>query len=276
MPQPVRDCRLCGSSSFAEVCEQHGTDQYLELIDIRSIDVKRRWLKCKTCGLLAHDPQLTADDTRILYERFRDTSFRDETPDRYFDRIMNLPIGQSENYEKCVWLKSFLPTSIGPLNILDIGCGGGVFLAMFRQHFGTNWSTYGVEPTPTFAELANRKLGGSVINSNYKAELFPGIEFQLTTCSQVLEHVDDPLNFLCQIQSDMSDDGFLYLEIPHIRDFDTLPTDHDRFQMQHFWYFSEETIQAFSRLAGLRIVASEIVRTVRERNNLVVMLCKNS
>jgi len=258
------------------ICEQQGIDQYLELIDIRSNNVKRRWLKCKNCGLVAHDPQLTADDARVLYERFRDTSFREETPDQYFDRIMGLPIGQSENYEKCVWLKSFLPVSVEPSNILDIGCGGGVLLAMFRQQFGTHWSTYGVEPTPSFAELADRRLGGCVINSNYKAGLFPGIKFQLTTCSQVLEHVDDPLNFLSQIHSDMADDGFLYLETPHVRDFDTLPADHDRFQMQHFWYFSEETIQAFSSLAGLRVVASEIVRTVRERNNLAVMLCKNS
>lgn len=276
MPQRVSECRLCGSSSFATIREQHGVDQYLELIDISSNNVERRWLKCKNCDLVVHDPQLTTDDTRILYERFRDTSFREETPDQYFDRIMGLPAGQSENHEKCVWLKPFLSTSDEPSNILDIGCGGGVFLAMFRQHFGTNWSTYGVEPTPSFAELADRRLGGTVLNSNYTSGHFPGVKFQLIACSQVLEHVDDPLNFLSQIRTDLADDGFLYLEIPHVRDFDSLPLDHDRFQMQHFWYFSEQTIQAFSSLAGLRVVASEVISTVRKRNNLAVMLCKNS
>jgi len=276
VPQRVSECRLCGSSTFATVSEQDGVDEYLELIGISSNEVTRRWLKCKNCGLVIHDPQLTAADTRILYERFRDTSFREETPDQYFDRIMGLPAEQSENHEKCVWFKSFIPTSDGPSNILDIGCGGGVLLAMFRQQFGTNWSTYGVEPTPSFAELADRRLGGTVLNSNYTSGLFQGVKFQLITCSQVLEHVDDPLNFLSQIGTDLAENGHLYLETPDIRDFETLPTDHDRFQMQHFWYFSEETIRAFARLAGLRVVTSDIVSTVRKRNNIAILLCKNS
>ena len=76
---------------------------------------------------------LDTAETKKLYLLFRDRTIRSENPDEYFDRISSLPAGESENYQRCIWLDNEIPRTG---KILDIGCGGGVFLHQFQGFFG--------------------------------------------------------------------------------------------------------------------------------------------
>ena len=270
----LNNCILCQSSSKSVVAKQTFKDEYLTLINPRLNELDRSWVKCNDCGLIYHDPQLEAVETDVLYSKFRDTSFRGEVADEYFDRIVSLPKEESENYIKSSWLRNQIPDHLDKGgSILDIGSGGGVFLYTFLQQ-NKFWEAHGVEPTVEFAELTQRKLNCSVCAGNYKKSLF-NTKFDLITCNQVLEHVTNPVDFLRDIFDDLNHGGYLYIEVPDAVDFQELSPEHDRFLAQHLWYFSSKVLTKIFQDIGFSVVKIERQKTIRGRNNLVSLLLKD-
>jgi SAM-dependent methyltransferase len=268
-------CLVCRSDRKAVLEQQTFKDDYLELIDAKYNQQPRALVLCSDCGFVYHEPQLDQRDTQTLYDKFRDASFRQESPDQYFDRITSLPKAQSENTAKVDWLREHLPDATRkPGRLLDIGCGGGVFIHTFLQNF-SHWTAAGVEPTSAFAELAGRRLQMPVIAGSYRSGLFPNSKFDLITINQVLEHVLDPIEFLKDVSNDLADGGHVYLEVPDLLDLSYLPPEHDRFLMQHLWVFSRASLQNVCRKAGYSVVAVDQQVTIRAKRNVVVVLKKD-
>ena len=258
-----------GGGSSAQVYQVTEPDHYLDLINKAYSTLERSWLKCQQCGHVHNSARLTATELVTLYDRFRDQEWRQETPDQYFDRITQLPLGQSENAKKfgrVCELTGILQDEPGAL--IDIGCGGGVLIHSAQQVLSNSWRLYGVEPTASFAELAARRTNANVICSGYRADLFPGMKFNLALCCQVLEHLDTPIEFLQQIRADLQDGGWLYLEVPDVSDFELLPRGHDRFMVQHVSYFAQSVLQKQLETHGFVVRNVEVERTIRGRNNL--------
>jgi SAM-dependent methyltransferase len=265
-------CAGFESESREVIEDQKFEDSYLSLISPDYQKTMRFLVRCQQCSLVFHDPQLDADDTENLYRKFRDFSPLKETPDQYFDRITTLPNSESENQQKLSWIDSALPTlKTKAGRLLDVGCGGGVFMFSFLQHY-SGWSVCGIEPTLSFAELARRRLGVPVVAESYKPQSFSGVKFDLVTLNQVLEHVVDPVGFLRSIASDVAPGGAVYVEVPDVSDIGYLPPDHDRFHQQHLWIFSKDSLSKLAKKAGYEIVAVDTVRTFRDRNSLVAVM----
>lgn len=263
-------CPLCGSIESAKLRSVNHRDDYLDLLGMDYDSLVREWLQCENCHHVHNSIRLSSQEVVSLYERFRDQEWRKESPDQYFDRITAMPTAASENSQKM----SILQQVVGLERLsqggaaIDIGCGGGVLIHTARKVFGAGWKFYGVEPTPSFAELGSRRTGAAVINGNYRAGLFPDIKFDLAMCCQVLEHLDRPSEFVGEIRSDLGVGGLLYLEVPDVSDFQTLPHDHDRFMVQHVSYFSQPLLQRLLTRSSFKILDSGVSTTVRGRNNL--------
>jgi SAM-dependent methyltransferase len=215
---------------------------------------------------------LDETDTKNLYNKFRDSSFRNENPDDYFDRIVNLPPKESENHHKVAWLNYNL-NDLLPKNskVLDVGCGGGVFLHVLKNKI-PNCKIFGLEPTPAFSDLAARKLSCPVFTGIFEGIIFGG-EYDLIICNHVLEHTDDPISFLKNLHANLKNNGQLYIEVPSPEDFNdkSLPPDHDRFLMQHLWYYSPEMLNKITSDIGFQKVKMETQKTVIGKNNLVAI-----
>ncbi len=146
------DCPLCGSNQKTVVRKQLFRDDYLDMINPDYQKVERFIVSCDGCGFTYRDPALDEKDLQILYAHFRDMSLRNESPDEYFNRITNLPAKESENTVKVEWLKGNLEKRLAyPGKILDIGCGGGVFLYTFNKLI-PGWKLHGIATTSSFAE----------------------------------------------------------------------------------------------------------------------------
>ena len=267
------NCILCQSNNKTVVAKQAFEDEYLTLINPELNKLQRAWVECNDCKLIYHNPQLEEFETKDLYLKFRDPSFRDEVADEYFDRIVSIPASDNENHIKVEWINSNIPSCIEKnSSIMDIGSGGGVFLHTFLQ-VNKSWTPYGVEPTIEFANLTQRKLNCSVHTGSYCRNIFD-TKFDLITCNHVLEHVIDPIDFLSDIFSDLNHGGYLYMEVPDARDFEELHPEHDRFLAQHLWYFSEGVLEKMFEDVGFKVVKIESHNTIRKRKNLVSLLLK--
>lgn len=269
-------CVVCRSDRNSVLEQQTFKDDYLELIGADSATTRRALVICEGCGMVYHDPQLDEGDMQTLYDKFRDASFRNESPDQYFDRITSLPPEQSENLAKVRWLGEHLTQKLASAGrLLDVGCGGGVFIHTFLQNY-PRWNAAGVEPTPAFAELAGRRLGKPVICGGYRSGLFEQNAFDLITINQVLEHVLDPVAFLRDVSRDLAPGGHIYLEVPDVLDLEYLAPEHDRFLMQHLWVFSKASLSNVSALAGYDVIAIDQQVTIRHKRNLVAVLSRSA
>ena len=271
-----RPCYLCGSQRHHTVAKQVFQDPYLALIGDDLNEQPREIVVCQDCGLTFHAPTLTAIEIRTLYERYRDSSFRGESSDQYFDRITTLPPEQSFNYQKVQKLNSILSQRLPPKPlwcIYDVGAGGGVFLKTFLDHARGRWEACGVEPTVAYAELAARRLGITVHPTMYRPGLFDR-QFDLMTVIKVLEHASDPVQFMKDVFCDLYDDGLVYLEVPSVREVATLPSDHDQLTYTHLHFYSSKTLPYVLDRAGFELISLEEIPNSGGDWDLVAMLRK--
>ena len=273
-----KPCYICGGTERETIARQEFRDPYLDLIDPALNARPRAIAVCLGCGFVYHHPTLTPDEIATLYDRYRDTGFRAETPDAYFDRITSLPPEQSFNFQKVikldVELQRRLPPRI-PCRVYDVGAGGGVFLKTFLDHASGQWEGYGVEPTPSYAELAGRRLGIPVISGMYRAGLFP-VRFDLISIIKVLEHAPDPVAFLEDIRLDLLDDGLVYVEVPGVREVGSLPEDHDQLTYTHLYFYSVETFAYLVDRAGFTVETLEEIRQAAGDYDIVALLRKRA
>ena len=93
-------------------------------------------------------------------------------------------------------------------NILDIGCGPGVFYKPYKD-LSINWT--GVEVSPFWIEFGKKNKIPILEKSLKEIEE----KFDIITAHQVLEHVENPMKFMNQILKILKPGGILHLEIPN-------------------------------------------------------------
>ncbi len=97
--------------------------------------------------------------------------------------------------------------------VLDIGCGGGILAEEFARD---GFEVTGVDPAPESIETARAHAAASLLRIAYQTgsgEDLPFAEqsFDIVTCCDVLEHVDDVQQVLREVSRVLKDGGlFLY------------------------------------------------------------------
>ena len=236
-------CYLC-KSEFRIDSLRMLSDRYQRLINNGN---PRDWYECPFCEFMWQENQMTEEDRKQIYLKYRNQRMRKTTVKQEFERINNIDFPESENKQRVMWLTQFLDR---PKSMLDIGSGLGVFPHAMRHYVS---QIYCVEPDQQSAEFING-LGMTSINGFY-----PGVRnwlpdersFDLITLVHVLEHVQDPISFLKNIkQHDLTEKGTLFVEVPDAVEFDYLSQNNDEFNSMHLWFFNASTLDRILRMAG--------------------------
>ncbi len=145
-----------------------------------------------------------------------------------------------------------------PGRVLEIGCGGGEFLASFRDR---GWKTLGVEPGRQHAEQARRR-GIEVIERPLTDDLIKHLgSFDAVLLIHVLEHMIDPEEMLRMIHKLLKPGGIFFCEVPN--DFSPLQEAAVAVRgLRPWWvvlpdhlnYFSVSTLSAFVAGNGFDVV----------------------
>jgi 2-polyprenyl-3-methyl-5-hydroxy-6-metoxy-1,4-benzoquinol methylase len=261
-------CRLCGGELDRTLLVHKEPDRFERSVGVTTDGYRRAWVACSRCGSASNilDPAIRAALDRISAEYYEIDLGQTALAERY-EKIMALSPAESDNAGRVSRTLSFtmewqarLPQrSRGPLRVLDIGAGLGVYLSgLLRQAavLGVDCAAQAVEPDPNATDHL-RSLG---LFSVHKG-LFSGQDtfrgYDLVTLNKVVEHVADPHRIVRDATKALNPDkGLLYIEVPDVLTIGRRPdTDNILGSLHHHLYSLrglENVLQA-SRLVPLRL-----------------------
>ena len=214
------NCKVCGSNGWINSVQMNKPDRYEKWMGITN--VKRRWRRCLGCGLWHQLRNYPLEKIEAIYrDGYRNPAFRGESISEAFDRVMS--IKNSENEIRIDWLLNTIDT---PGTLLDIGSGLGVF-----PHVMTGFTdVYCTEINMDSFKFIN-ELGIPC------SEDIPDMKFDVISMIHLLEHIEEPIEFLKDVSKHLKPNGKLFLEVPDAIEFEQLFPTNDEFNSCHTHFY---------------------------------------
>ncbi len=194
-------CLLCGSESAAALfC----VNDRLHRTTARSFAI----LRCGQCGLMRLDPQPEPAESRQYH------------PENYWFAPDQTTAGHLEEAYRRLVLRDharFVERALGDCGVdgpvLDVGCGGGLLLAMMRER---GFEVVGLDNSASAAAIAwSRQRVPAVCGVLERAPLRAG-GFAVITMFHVLEHVHDPRAYIAAAHHLLAPGGRLIAQTPNV------------------------------------------------------------
>jgi 2-polyprenyl-3-methyl-5-hydroxy-6-metoxy-1,4-benzoquinol methylase len=162
-------------------------------------------------------------------------------------------------------------------NLLDIGCGIGYFLEEAQKR---GWNVYGTEYTDEAIKICQSK-GFKMQQGKLNPENYTEVSFDVVTSFEVIEHINNPIEEVQNINNVLRDDGLFYFTTPNFNSF-------SRNLMKSSWsvicypehlsYYTPKTINRFlarngfnkSRLMCTGISLTRYKKTVKKDNQALI------
>ncbi|MCL2283456.1 MAG: class I SAM-dependent methyltransferase [Fibromonadales bacterium] len=165
---------------------------------------------------------------------------------------------------------SFLPNEYA--KILEVGCNVG----NFRQYVSKPCEYWGVEPFEQAAEVAKTRLNKVLIGFYNEVEnKIPDNYFDLVIANDVIEHMEQPWNFLRSIKKKMTEDAKIVLSIPNFRYYENIKEilaekdwkykDCGILDITHLRFFTEKSIIRLLLENGFEIEKMQGINPVKVR-----------
>lgn len=197
------------------------------------------YIRCSKCGLIFHKEKIdkkymqeTYDDKNYFVNYIKD--FKMYVP--MFDRMLDI----IEKYKKSG-------------KILDIGCGIGLFLYLAKRR---KWREFGVEISKFASKFAKHNLNLNVYNTD-NLNNFSDNFFDVIVINHVLEHIENPLVILRQIEKKIKINGILLIGIPNINGiFPRIQKENwpSLQPLHHIYQFTPKTLELLLKKASFKAI----------------------
>lgn len=231
-------------------------------------------VRCRRCSLVITNPRPTLECLGYFYPSEYSPYEPDETPDSWWVSLLERsalrvdfgyppqPVSLVTRllarmaYQKFSTRRKrheWFPYRTGG-QLLDVGCGGGVFLERMRD-FG--WQVTGLELAADVAQRVQRRTGIPIhVGTLPHPQLRPA-SFDAVTMWHVLEHVPNPRGLLRDAAELLRPRGLLVIEVPNIES-ETFaefgPQWYGLELPRHFQHFAPETLAAMLPSGAFRNV----------------------
>jgi 2-polyprenyl-3-methyl-5-hydroxy-6-metoxy-1,4-benzoquinol methylase len=102
-----------------------------------------------------------------------------------------------------------------PTAILDVFCGNGYGTWFLAKEFGC--SIFGIDGSAEAIDVANQHF--SLPNNFFSSKIFPfnlpEATYDIITCFESIEHIDDPEGFFASLAKSLKPNGLLYVSTPN-------------------------------------------------------------
>jgi len=197
-------------------------------------------MRCLRCGFKFAKVQTNAN----LQNSFEDY-------DEVYIQYLEDNVADEKNFQSILeWIGEHV--NVFQAKVLDVGCGSGKFVRYLRHH---SIDASGIEPSKA---LFDRYLCGESFYQNCTVEsLSSQIEkpWKVITVLDVVEHVEDPENFIKALKKILAEDGFIFIVTPDVGSIvaKTLGRHWYFYHKYHLSYFSKRTFSWFCEMQGLHV-----------------------
>ncbi len=194
---------------------------------------------CKNCHFAFQWPlSRSSDESASEFE----IQYKNKETGGYFDKDRRDQIAQMQ--------LAFIRTLSAPnINLLDVGCGDGVFAKLAATQ---SYKVTGMDPAlpnvnPIYFQQQNLKL----LKANL-SDLDPEIKYSIITCWDVIEHINDIDEFLSSLYNALTPGGILVIETGNLQSLDRIVNGSRwwGWQLDHRHYFSPPTLEPLLKRSG--------------------------
>lgn len=184
---------------------------------------------------------MTPKEEKDFYEKTYRTTYNNQDAEKLW--YSSLPEAQDR-------VLRFMPLYTKETRVLEIGCASGYFIYSIKDHVK---SVMGIELTPEFVKYAQEK--GLIVKNSL--DDVPDNSSDLIFMFHVLEHLEDPIQFLKDVKNKLSASGKLVIEVPNVNDVLVstykIPNHLDFYwEIAHKYYFSKESLKEVLERAGYK------------------------
>jgi SAM-dependent methyltransferase len=177
--------------------------------------------RCRGCTAIYLYPPPSPQELAAFYPEgywWREMTSQARWPERVVNRLekayRDFMLRDHLRFVLRVFDRPDAPRPAAGAELLDVGCGGGAFLNLCRQH---GFKVYGLESSATAVEHARTTYGlsiscGSIENGFHTTDK----KYDVITMFHVLEHLLDPVAALRSAAELLKPDGHLIVQVPNI------------------------------------------------------------
>ena len=197
-----------------------------------------RYVKCENCSLVFSSPRLTIDEINRIYkigfEGKLDKKKKESDQSKYYKIIKSFSKYRSNN------------------RILDIGCFYGTFLKAASDF---DWEIYGTEISKDIIPHAQKNTKGDIRLGELENINFEENYFDVVVMMDVIEHLQDPLKTLQEINRILRPGGLLYFDTPNFNSLERKVIGKDLHTIfpWHFYFFTSKTISQLLQKTNYKI-----------------------
>lgn len=241
LPTEPAACALCGPGPL----RPHAAGEDFEY---RTSDDIWRMTRCQACGLLVLDPRPAADQfDRIYPPSYHAFAF---TPERF-----GLAHAVRRRLEAARLLRAFagLPAAA---RVLDVGCGDGFHLGLFREFGRPGWELLGVDPS---RRAVRRAVAAGLSAHLGTVEDLPAAagRFDAALMVMTVEHLADPLAAVRAVRRRLAPGGRLVVVTDNAGSPDARLFGRRHWGGYHFprhtYLFDRRTLRHLGERAGFRV-----------------------
>ena len=227
------------------ICCNNNNFEYL-WTNLEKESLRHKWQPldvhiCRDCGMVSLDiTELTESQLDEYY-----------TTSNTFELPTALPEGHKDmRCNQVGWVLNSLPKNHNVNSVLDVGCGAGYALKLFKDK---GFDVMGIDWSPAMIRNLRNRYNIDGIQGSFTAEEI-GVKVDLITSIAVLEHLYDPSNTLDEMKKSLNSNGFLFIEVPDAEfPLDDVIVDHLAFD--HLWHWTENTLGRLMENAGFEVIA---------------------
>ncbi len=234
-------CRVCGSTSLKKVVDlgyQYLQGSFIkpgkEMPSTRKIACTL--VRCNpevnenACGLLQMEHSVPPE---ILYAAYWYRSGTNNTMRNHLKEIV----------------ESVLPVIGGTKNrVLDIGCNDGTLLGFYPPHF----DKFGVDPSDIAGEIKDATVIQDIFPSQKLQAALGDKKLDVITSIAMFYDLEDPVEFVRNIKSVLSDKGVWVVEMSYMPEMLKLDS-YDTICHEHLEYYSLAVLEKITAMAGMKI-----------------------
>lgn len=255
MTRTIISCNNCESSNYSLYAVGRGNRR------TSFIEKKHPAVICKECGLIFLNPQHSPKDYATYYSGLNVKAF----DEKQILEVMKNPTNTRTEIRDFLLKHIDILEFSGKPKLLDVGCGKGIFLHLMRQE---GFDVEGLDPGSAETDFIERELDIRVHNGIFNDHTIPDESYDVVSAMGVVEHVNDPKEFLDVLWKLLKPGGYLLLTTPSVWHMDLRHGPESYFKFVHTYYYSVKTLASLMRQEGFDIVADWIKEPVYTKSFL--------